>query len=219
MNRSRLSVVFAAISLLNVGWAEEWSQDFEKLEPGLPPDELFVIDGEFEVVDQEGEGKALRLPATPLIECGLLFGKSSKGSMSAETKVLALKKGRRSFPRFALGVHGISGYRLRVVPAQKRIELVHEEEVVTTVPLQWESGAWCSLKLVVTMGEGDDAKPKVEGWVWNTADGEAPEKPSIVFEGEAGQSGQGKASIWGTPYSGKDILFDDLKVTWTPAEG
>lgn len=195
--------------------ADELVEDFEKLAPGDPPDALFIIDGEFQVVAHEG-GKVLRLPAAPLLECGLLFGKSSKGSMTAEAKVLALKKGRRSFPRFGLGVHGISGYRIRAVPAQKRLELVYQEEVVKTAPLVWESGKWCTLKLALIQEEGK--APKVEAWCW-TEGSESPSKPSLVYEGEeGGASGQGKASVWGTPYSGKEILFDDLKVTWTPAK-
>ena len=45
-----------------------------------------------------------------------------------------------------------------------------------------------------------------------------PETPTLTYEGEADSSSQGKASVWGTPYSGKDMLFDDLKVTWTPSK-
>lgn len=193
--------------------AEEATQDFEGLELGYPPDELFIIDGNFEVVAHES-GKVLRVPPDPIIECGLLFGKSSKGAMTAEAKVLASKRGRRSFPRFGLGVHGISGFRVRVVPAQKRIELVHQEEVIKTSAFPWKSGSWCRMKL--RLSQNQDGRPKVQAWVWMEGQKE-PEKANLDFEGEPGKSSQGKASIWGTPYSGKEILFDDLKVTWTPA--
>ena len=54
MNRSRLIVILALFALHLPVTAEEWSQDFEKLDSGLPPEDLFVIDGEFEVVEQEG---------------------------------------------------------------------------------------------------------------------------------------------------------------------
>ena len=156
----------------------------------------------------------LKLSPDPLIECGLLFGKSSKGPMIVEGRVFTAKKGRRSFPRFAMGVHGISGYRLRVVPAQKRIELVHNEEIVKTVDFAWESEKWCSMKLAFIDNEG---APKVQAWVWMSGQ-EPTQEPLLEFVGEKGTSSQGKASLWGTPYSGKELLFDDLKVTWEPTK-
>ena len=106
--------------------------------------------GEFEVIEHEG-GKIVKLPADPIIECGLLFGKSSKNAMTVEAKAFAEKRGRRSFPRFGVGVHGVSGYRVRVVPAAKKLELVHFEEVIHSEPFVWKSGEWCHLKLVLAL--------------------------------------------------------------------
>lgn len=205
-----MSRLFAFLLALGLGTAsaEEVVERFDDRETGYPPEELFVIDGNFDVVAQ-GEGKVLRLKADPIIECGVLFGKSSKGAMTAEAKVLASKRGRRSFPRFGLGIHGVSGHRVRVTPARKCIELVHEEEVVTTAPFTWKSGEWCHLKLKISLEED---KATLEAWAWMEGD-EAPQKPSLTHESEASASGQGKASVWGTPYSGKEILYDDLKVS------
>ena len=185
----------------------QYSQNFEKLEFGDPPDELFVVEGDFQVIAMTDVNKALKLPAIPLVENGALFGKSSKGAMTAEVRVKGEKK-RRSYPRFALGVHGISGYRLRVVPAKKQVELVKDEEVVHTAPYTWTTAAWCQMKISVST----DAvgKTVVQGWVWSGSDA-VPEKPSITLVSDEAP-GQGKASIWGSPYSGKDIVYDDLKV-------
>ncbi len=185
----------------------QYAQNFDKLELGDPPDELFVVEGDFQVVAQEGETRALQLPAIPLVENGALFGKSSKGAMTAEVRVMATKK-RRSYPRFALGVHGISGYRLRVVPAKNLVELVKDEEVVHTAPYQWTSGQWCQMKISVFVNS--EGKTVVQGWAWS--EGDAPKEPSITLTSDEAP-GQGKASIWGSPYSGKDIVYDDLKVT------
>ena len=208
-----MSRLIAALLLFQINvLADEVIQDFEKLDLGYPPDELFIIDGNFEVVEHD-KGRALKLLPDPLIECGLLFGKSSKGPMTVEGRAFSTKRGRRSFPRFAMGVHGISGYRLRVVPAQKRIELVHNEAVVKTADFLWESGKWCSMKLAVSENDGT---PIVKAWVWMSGQ-KASNEPTLEFEGEKGTSSQGKASLWGTPYSGKPILYDDLKVTWEPS--
>jgi hypothetical protein len=82
MNRFFSLLLFTPL-LATSSWADEYVQDFEKAELGYPPDELMVIDGEFEVIEHEG-GKIVKLPADPIIECGLLFGKSSKNAMTVE---------------------------------------------------------------------------------------------------------------------------------------
>ena len=193
--------------------AEEVVQDFESLQLGKPPKEFLVLEGKFAVV-AHGGGKTLKLEPEPLAECGLLLGKSSKGPMTVEARVLANKRGRRSFPRFGVGTHGISGYRIRVVPAWKRIELIHGDEVVEKAPFQWKSGTWCFMKLALSNAGG---RPKVRAWVWMDGE-ESPAEPTLTFDGEEGELGQGKATIWGTPYSGKEILYDDIKVTRAPAD-
>jgi hypothetical protein len=102
-------------------------------------------------------------------------------------------------------VHGLSGYRLRVVPARKVVELVRDEESVLSAEYAWTPDVWVHLRLEVRQ-EGETWK--VYGWVW--PDGEArPEKPAIEHE-DAAAGGQGKASIWATPYSSREIDFDDL---------
>lgn len=204
-------ICFFSLSMLlraaTVALAQEsYAEDFEKVELGEMPEALFVIDGEFEVVEKDG-GRCARLAPIPLQESGFLFGPSSKGAVIAEAKVFASKRGRRSFPRFALGLHGISGYRLRVVPATNVVELVKDEEVVQSAPFEWTSDRWCHLKLRVA--EKPDGAFALSGWVW-MAGTEAPEKP--LFEQPLeGSPGQGKASVWGTPYSGKEMFFDELK--------
>lgn len=213
MNRLLLCFTLAPVLAISA-WADEYVQDFEKAELGYPPDEFMVIDGEFEVVEHEG-GKLIKVPADPIMECGFLFGKSSKNAMTVEAKTFAEKRGRRSFPRFGVGVHGVSGYRARVVAASKKIELVHLEEVIHSAPFAWKSGEWCHLKLELTFTDG---KPKIDVWAWMAGeDAKQPETPTLSHEGKEAIASQGKASVWGTPYSGKDILYDDLKTTWEPS--
>ncbi len=194
--------------------AEEISVNVDAYEIGDPPDELFVIDGEFAVVTHEEQGKVLRLPAEPIIEGGLLFGKSRKSAMTAEAKVWASKRGRRSFPRFGLAVHGVAGHRIRVDAARQRLQLVWEDQVIEAVPFLWQSDQWCHLKISLVV-EGE--KTRIRAWAWMAGE-PRPEKPLVDVERAGDFSGQGKASVWGTPFSGKEILFDDLKMSWPSAE-
>lgn len=187
--------------------ADPLKVDFEAIEVGGEPDGFFLIDGEMKVEELDG-GKVLAVAATPLVETGGLLGDSMKGGGTVEARVKADRK-RRSYPRFGVGLHGLSGYRLRVVPSQGQIELVKNEETVKTEAFEWKPGEWVTLRLSVSpAGEG---KWKVEGRVWSGAD-EAPEKPQIELTHE-GSIGSGKASVWGTPYAGLPIYFDDVVVT------
>jgi len=110
-----------------------------------------------------------------------------------------------------VGLHGISGYRLRVVPSSGTVELLKNEEVVVSEKFAWKADQWTNLKLEIKPA-GDQWS--IRGWVWAVADGEAgeqPEKPSIEHTDKSAP-GQGKASLWGSPYSGKPVDFDDVKV-------
>lgn len=125
--------------------------------------------------------------------------------MSVDVKAT---KRRRSTPRMGVGLHGISGYRLRLVPATGTVELVKSEEVVKSVEFKWSSDQWFTLRL--TIEAASDAKWTISGWV--SAKGkEAPEVPTITMESDE-KPGQGKASVWGTPYSGTPIFYDNLMI-------
>ncbi|MEM7383787.1 MAG: hypothetical protein AAF514_02485, partial [Verrucomicrobiota bacterium] len=212
----RLLLLFSGLSVLIGGFtvvAEDealagalvYDQDFDKAKPGEAPDDLFVIDGDFVVAEEEGN-RFLELPGDPIQENGFLFGKSSKGAARVEVSIRGKKK-RRSYPRFGIGLHGISGFRLRVVPGNDEIELLKDEEVVTNKAFDWKSNAWCHLALEVSQSGGHWV---VKGWAWHGKVGDRPETPVFSHRAE-GPPGQGKASAWGSPYSGQVIQFDDLK--------
>ncbi len=185
---------------------EPFADDFESAELGSLPDGMMEIDGSFAVAETEG-GKALEMAAEPLTENAVLFGPSVKGGATVSAKVLAYKK-RRSYPRFGVGLHGISGFRLRVVPSKGELELVKNEEPVKAVPYDWPADTWIQLELSVA-SDGED-RWKVEARVWPVG-AERPTEPSIAHAHE-GRPGQGKASLWGTPYSGKVAQFDDISI-------
>ena len=185
--------------------------DFEEYEEGTEPD-LFVIEGTFKIATEDGN-KVLQLEPLPLAESGVIFGKSLKGAASVTADVKASKL-RRSSPRFGVGLHGISGYRLRVVPASGKLEVVKSEEVIHSVDYKWTSDQWLTLRL--TIEAGAESKWVISGWVWQRG-GEAPKEPAITFQSDE-RPGQGKASIWGTPYSGTPISYDNVVIENREAE-
>jgi len=187
---------------------ERYSNDFESLEIDSFPKGMMEIDGIFKVTTSEStksdNRKYLEMSAEPLSENAVIFGPSVKKSATVQAKIKGFKK-RRSYPRFGIGLHGISGYRLRVVPSKNVIELVKNEEPVKSVSYKWTPDQWVNLRLKI---EQDGVNWKISGSAW-TDTGKLPGDELITHVHE-GSPGQGKASLWGTAYSGKVIQFDDL---------
>lgn len=192
--------------LAGVGNAEPLKLGFEDGTVGDEPEGLFVIEGEFSVIES-GEGKAIQIAASPLVESGAILGDSMKGVGGTVSVRVNADKKRRSYPRFGVGLHGLSGYRLRAAPAAKQLELVKNEEVVKTVPLVWTPGEWATIELAL-LPAGDGWK--VEGRIWGASE-KRPEMPALELDGAVAPK-SGKASIWGTPYAGLPIVFDDVCV-------
>ncbi len=200
----------AAILLLSAGVAyaepKKFAFDCESWAEGEPPKEVFVVEGKINVAAKDGN-RALEIGVGELVDANALLGDSANGSASIEARVFGTKQGR-SMPRFGIGVHGQSGYRLIVYATQKQLQLVKGDEVVKSVPFTWTSDAWLKLKL--------DVKKVAEGkWTiackaW-PADAAEPAEPVIAHE-DATLKGQGKCSIWGTPFSNTPIYFDDVKI-------
>ena len=86
MNRFFSLLLFTPL-LATSSWADEYVQDFEKAELGYPPDELMVIDGEFEVIEHEG-GKYAACSATDSVIAG-----SGRGLVSGPPKRLDAQTG------------------------------------------------------------------------------------------------------------------------------
>jgi hypothetical protein len=188
--------------------------DFQELAPGEVPDDAFMAtdqDAKFLIV-ADGENKMLELQGQPIVDGGMLVGKSVRGACTITARIKATGK-RRTHPRFGVGLHGISGPRLRVVPATKSIEIVktsEKEEAVATAPYTWTSGTWTRLELSVKPAAGGNGS-LVEARIWE--DGKPrPEKPVLSWTSPSAPA-QGRASVWGTPYSEQAIAFDDIELT------
>lgn len=184
-----------------------YENHFETTELEKVPDEFLVLDGAF-AVKQDGTNKFLQLPGAPLETFGVLFGPTLESDMAVTTKIRGTAKGRR-FPAFAVGLNGVGGYRLQVSAAKELVELYKGDQVVKTAPFHEKMGAWINLRLQVT--KTAETAWKIEGTVWSDGAPE-PSEATILFL-ENTKPIPGRATIWGSPYAGTPIQFDDLIVT------
>jgi len=123
-------------------------------------------------------------------------------------RVFGTGKGRRA-PTFAIGLGGVSGYKLQVAPGKKLIELVKgENEVLASAPYRWDSGSWTLLHLQVLKAK--DGEWKIEGKAW--LQGTPEPKDWTVSHAAKLAPLPGRAGLWGSPYSETPIRFDDLQV-------
>ncbi|MDQ6631357.1 MAG: hypothetical protein M3Y82_06320, partial [Verrucomicrobiota bacterium] len=183
-----------------------YENNFEKAVVGKVPEDFLVLDGGFTVREENGN-KFLELPGAPLETFGVLFGPTESTNISVTAKIFGTAKGRR-FPTFAVGLNGVGGYKLQVSPAKKELELYRGDEVVAHVPCDWQTGKWTMLQLENrSLKEGGN---KIAGKIWTEKTLEPKEMISFA---EKSPLPAGRASVWGAPYSGTPIQFDDLKIS------
>ena len=183
-----------------------YENNFEKAELDKVPADFLVLDGAFEV-KADGGNKFLELPGAPLDTFGVLFGPTEKDGLAVGARIFGTLKGRR-FPSFGVGLNGVGGFRLLVSPAKKLVELYRGDDVKLTAPFEWQTGVWAKLKL--QLRKVKDGEWKVEGKVWPESAKE-PAAWTITFD-ETAETPAGRPSIWGNPFSGTPIRFDDLVV-------
>src|SRR5687767_2573183 len=119
-----LSVVTLACGLVTLEAADTrplYETDFEKAQIDKVPDDFLVLDGGFAVKEESGN-KSLELPGAPLETFGVLFGPTESSGLAVTARIQGTGKGRR-FPTFAVGLNGVSGYKLQISPAKKLVEL------------------------------------------------------------------------------------------------
>jgi hypothetical protein len=184
-----------------------YENNFEKAAVNSVPEEMLVLDGAF-TVKQEGDNKFLELPGAPLDTFGALFGPTEKEGLAISARIFGTGKGRR-LPAFGVGLGGIAGYRLQVSAGKKLIEVFRGDNVKASVPYEWESGKWSHLHLQVRKIK--DGEWKVSGKIWAAGSAE-PASPIIEWVDKE-EPTAGRSSIWGNPFSGTPIWFDDLRVT------
>jgi hypothetical protein len=169
------------------------------------PEEMLILDGGF-AVKEEGGNKFLELPGAPLETYGAIFGPTEPAGLAVSARIQSTAKGRR-FPTFGIGLNGVAGYKLQVAPAKKMVELYRGEELLTNAPYTWEPGSWVMLRL---QSRPADAGVKVEAKVWKQGDPE-PKTWQISFPDKGAPPG--RPSLWGMPFAGTAVRFDDLAVS------
>ena len=210
MNSWTIFIIAAIIALSGSAQTPDdkvlFESDFESTNVDSIPEELMVLAGEFSVQDSGGN-KLLELPGNPLEDFGALFGPAESDSIAVRARVYS-ESSKRLAPRFGVGLNGVGGYRLLVAPGQNQVQLLKDQQAVASAPFEWKSKTWTSLHLQIR--KVSEGKWTVEGRVW-TDETPEPKDWSISFE-VSEVPPAGKASIWGAPYSGKPIMFDDLSV-------
>ncbi|HEV7866074.1 MAG TPA: hypothetical protein VGO90_00225 [Chthoniobacteraceae bacterium] len=206
-----LLVLVCALSAERLTAAEPkplFRMDFEAAAVDQTPEDLMVMAGDFSVkADAGGKGKVLELPGEPLDTYGVLFGPSGQGDQSASARFFGTKKGRK-FPSFGVSLGGVGGFRLVVSPAKKALEIYRGEEVQKSVPFEWPTDAWTTLRLQIRKV---GAAWKIEGKAWASSAKEPAEWMIALDNKEEPPSG--RAGLWGSPYAGTPIRFDDLLLT------
>lgn len=173
-----------------------YRNNFESETVGDLPDDILILDGDF-VVAEDGENRAVKLPGNPVRRFGFLVGPVMTGKGSINAHVRSEGRGRR-YPQFGVGLMGIRGVRLQVAPAKNAINLFLNNQVIASTEFNWKAGVWVELGLSV---HGNLAMGNVH------IDGA---KPVTVSARLPSPAPNGRASVWGTPYSGEPIWFDDL---------
>ena len=101
---------------------------------------------------------------------------------------------------------------LKNVPKNEKKSNVQcpKSNVKTAKPHDWKPGAWLNLKLQLTK---QNNKSIVQGKIWPRGSDE-PKDWTITFEDtETEKPPKGRASVWGIPYSGTPIDFDDIAIS------
>lgn len=198
-----LALLLALTSLASA--APLFSENFDAAAPGKLAAGFTSYAGDFKVVEEGGK-KFMELPGAPLDTFGVLFGPSEKPPLSASAKFFGTSV-KRKMPAFGLSLGGVGGYRVQVSAAKGALEIFKSDEGRASVPFKWTSGTWTALRIQVREAGG---KWIVEGKAW-PADAAEPAEWTIKFEA-ADAPPQGKAGVWGNPFSGTPIRFDDLVV-------
>lgn len=181
-----------------------YTNDFEKAALGKPSEDLMILIGTFNVVQVDGN-KCLEVDADPLDGDGLLFGPAGMVTGTVSARIWGAASGRR-FPEIGVGSNDAGGYKLILIPAQGILELRKGDEAVASAPCAWKSETWTRFRLHIA--KGTDGKFEVDGKAW--PDGSPEPTTWAVTTHDTDAPYAGRASVWGMPYSGKPIRFDDL---------
>jgi len=204
---SLLLLLAGAVAAFSAEPKNVYQNNFDKAELDKVPEDLMVLDGGF-VVKEEGGNRFLELPGAPLESFGVLFGPTVTNNVAAGARIFGTGKGRR-FPTFGVGLNGVGGLKFQVSPGKKLVELFKGEDVIATAPYIWESGSWTMLRLQLVKGSNGELKAQGKAWKQEAKEPDAWQIDQAIM----GEVPPGRPSIWGNPYAGTPIRYDDLSVS------
>ena len=188
-------------------WTVEFSENFSNLWIGEEPENLFILDGKFLVQRNEGD-KVLELAGSPVGDFGFLFGSRIKEkAMELQFSFHSTKQGRR-YPAIAAGIGGMRGYRFRWNASARKILLFRDEVLLLEKTISWKSSAWWQIRFQVLPRRESQNLIRLKLWQ------KGNEEPKVWFIEHEDQFlfKGGKCVLWGFPYSGNSIHFDDLNI-------
>ena len=185
-----------------------YHENFEEIEEGKLPEDLFILDGDFSVQVRD-QRKCLVLPGSPVGENGLLVGPRVQGSGAIlQFSVKMTSRGRR-FSSWECAMGGVRGARMRFDGGLNKVTLSLNYEALKTLQLSRNKDSWtCVLFEASTSTEKNDPCMRFKVWAetssppttWNLI---IPCSKDIPF---------GRCAIWGYTYSGEEILWDDIYI-------
>jgi hypothetical protein len=181
-----------------------YTNNFEQANLGELPEDLKFANGEF-AVSEDGGNKFLELPGAPLESFSVQFGPTESENVAVSARIYGTSRGRR-YPTFGVGLGGVGGWKLQMAPAKKALELLDDQAVKVSVPYDWKPGEWICLRL--QLRKLKDGEWKIEGKAWQHSAAE-PNQWTIAAE-TTDDPVPGAASIFGSPFSGTPIRYDDL---------
>jgi len=202
----RMAIVCAATLTVAAADKPLYENNFEKAQAGKLPEDLKFATGDF-TVKAEGSNRFLELPGAPLDSFNVQFGPTESANVAVSARIYGTANGRR-YPTFGVGLNGVGGYRLQVSPGKKALELYQDQDVRASVAYDWKPGEWMRFRLQVRKVK--DGEWKIEGKAWRPGTPE-PAQWMIAFD-EKEEPVAGCASVFGNPFSGTPIWFDDLLV-------
>jgi hypothetical protein len=200
-------ILFASILALPAGIL--YQNNFEQAETGKAPDDFLILEGGF-AVKQEPGNRFLELPGSPLDSFAALFGPTESSNLVVSAAINGTAKGRR-FPTFGVGLNGVAGYKLQVSPAKNVLEIFRDQQSKTNIHLDWKSGEWIMLKLQVRSLKAGTWR--IEGKAWPKG-GNEPDSWILTLDDQEPPP-SGRPSVFGSPFAGTAIQFDDLTVRTT----
>ena len=186
-----------------------YQESFTDIEEGELPEDLFVLDGSFEVIKKDGN-KCLKLSGKPVGEHGFLYGpRLSTDSFEVSFSCLGAVKSRKHSV-FAGSLGGIRGLIFRSNPVSKKLFFAISDAIEgeASVPA-WSSRDWIKVVLHVRPTEHNlKCTILVSG---ENAIRQPFQKSEILIK-DREKIRSGRCALWGFSYAEKAMYWDNLKI-------